>query len=74
MNSSLVTDASSPQKATEQDLEEISIMIDYLDQLLEKKLAENDNQLTDEDKQLILNAVFEKYGVGDSNHIINTNL
>ena len=49
-------------------------MIGYLDQLLEKKLAESDNQLTDEDKQLILNIVFEKYGVGDSNHIIKTNL
>jgi hypothetical protein len=61
-----------PPPPPQQGAEDISSMVDYLDELLEQKLAESNSSLSDEDKQLILAKVFEKYGVGDETSIVNT--
>ena len=61
-----------PPPPSSQGTEETSSMVDYLDELLKEKLASTNTELTDEDKQSILAQVFEKYGVGEENSIINT--
>ena len=62
-----------PPPPPQQSSEEITSMVDYLAQLLEEKLADNNNSaLTDEDKQSILAQVFEKFDIEEGESIINT--
>jgi len=63
-----------PAPPPKQNAEEITSMVDYLAELLKEKLAANNNrQLSDEDKQSILAQVFEKFNIEDGKSIINTN-
>ena len=62
-----------PPPPPQQSTEEITSMVDYLAELLEEKLAANNgNRLSDEDKQLILADIFEKFDIEDRDSIINT--
>lgn len=62
-----------PPPPLEQSAEEISSMVEFLTERLEKKLAANiDDSLSDEDKQSILTQVFDKFDLQDADSIINT--
>ncbi len=62
-----------PPPPEKQSSEEITSMVDYLAELLEEKLSDNNKStLTDEDKQSILAQVFEKFDIEDGESIINT--
>lgn len=62
-----------PPPLPKQSSEEISSMVEYLAELLEEKLAENNNDsLTDEDKQSVLAKVFERFDIDEGKSIINT--
>lgn len=53
--------------------EEIGELVDYLTELLEEKLLANNNtELTDEDKESIYGQVSEKFGFDSDDSIINT--
>ena len=62
-----------PPPPPKQSSEEITSMVDYLTELMEEKLAESNNgTLSDEDKQSILDKVFEKFDIEKGESIINT--
>lgn len=62
-----------PPPPPRQSSEEISSMVDYLTELMEEKIAENNgNSLTDEDKQSILAKIFEEFDIEGGDSIINT--
>lgn len=62
-----------PPPPPKQSSEEISSLVDYLSELMEEKYAaNNNNELTDNDKQSILAQVFEKFSIEDGDSIINT--
>ncbi len=64
---------SMPPPPPKQSTEEIGSMVDYLKELLDKKLATgSESVLSDEDKQSILAQVFEKFGIEGGEFIINT--
>lgn len=64
---------SMPPPPPKQDTDEISSMVDYLNELLDEKLSANgDSTLSDEDKQSILTQILEKFGKKDDESIINT--
>lgn len=56
-----------------QNPEKMSSMVDYLTQLMEEKFAENNAPiLSEEDKQTILQQVFEKFNLDEGKSIIDT--
>lgn len=62
-----------PPPPPKQSTEEISSMVDYLADLMEEALsASNSNELSDEDKQSILEQMMEKFDIEDGDSIINT--
>lgn len=62
-----------PPPPPKQSSEEITSMVDYLAELMEEKLAENDGiGLSDNDKQSILTQIFEKFDIEEGQSIINT--
>ena len=62
-----------PPPPPKQSSEEITSMVDYLAELMEEKLAENDGTgLSDNDKQSILTQIFEKFDIEEGQSIINT--
>ncbi|TYK64520.1 hypothetical protein [Colwellia echini] len=62
-----------PPPPPKQSTEEITSMVEYLTELMEEKLADsNGSTLSDEDKQSILDQMFEKYDLEEGESIINT--
>jgi len=62
-----------PPPPPQQSSEEITSIVDYLTELMEEKYASsNSNELSDEDKQSILQQVFKKFEIEDGESIINT--
>lgn len=62
-----------PPPPSKQDEEGVSSMVEYLTELMEEKLAaSNSTELSDEDKQSILQQIFERYDVEDNDSIIDT--
>lgn len=62
-----------PPPPPQQSSEEITSMVDYLTELMEEKLAENNNlELNDADKQSIMAALAEKFDIQEDESIINT--
>ncbi|ARD44749.1 hypothetical protein [Colwellia sp. PAMC 21821] len=68
-----VSEGSRPPPPPKQSADEITSMLDYLAEILEETLSENNgNSLSDEDKQSILAQVFEKFDLEEGDSIINT--
>jgi len=64
-----------PPPPPKQSSEDVSSMGEYLTNLVEQTLAENNStELTDEDKQSILSKLFEKYDVAEGSSAINTSV
>jgi len=64
-----------PPPPPQQSSEDVSSMGEYLTNLVEQTLAENNStELTDEDKQSILSKLFEKYDVAEGSSAINTSV
>lgn len=62
-----------PPPPPKQDTEEISSISTYLTELLEEKLAaSNSTELSDEDRQSILQQIFEKFNIEEGESIIDT--
>lgn len=65
-----------PPPPPQQSSEEITSMADYLTELLEEKLEEEGlaaaDELSDTDKQSIMSALAEKFGIDEDDTIINT--
>jgi len=65
--------ANRPPPPPQQSSEEITSIVDYLTELMKEKYANNNsNELSEEDKQSILQQVFAKFEIEDGESIINT--
>lgn len=61
-----------PPPPPQQESQDLSPILDFLATLMEEKLAANDNQaLSDEDKQSIINQTFEKFGMEGQSSLID---
>ena len=62
-----------PPPPPKQSTEEISDITDYLNEVVAQKLAASGNEeLSDQDKDDILSALFEKFDIEEGDSIINT--
>ena len=62
-----------PPPSEVQSSTEISEMVSFIEELLEEKLAENnETELTDQDKEAIYAKVKDQFGIGEDESLINT--